>query len=175
MQHPALIRSTKASLFAVCVFLVASCSSTESELSVEIVDTVRPDQSGATFTASGEAVEEGVVCAAGESLWLGNLAVDGEPLSDEAMNELYTSGDAYSIVVQHEYVCDDGSGSFMLDATPVIDPSLEETQDAPVASSSWVITGGTGPYESLTGSGDVTQESLSDRMTTAMVGTVSEG
>lgn len=47
--------------------------------------------------------------------------------------------------------------------------------DAPVASSSWVITGGTGPYESLTGSGDVTQESLSDRMTTAMVGTVSEG
>lgn len=172
MRLAALLRFRFVGIAAVCLLVLASCSSAASEMSVEFVSVLAADQSGTTFTASGEAVDEGAVCASGESLWLGNLTIEGDPLSDDGMHELFSAGEAYSIIVQHEYVCDDGSGSFLLNATPEIDPALEETQDAPIASATWEIIGGTGDYETLTGSGTESTESLADRWTGTLIGTV---
>ena len=157
---------------AVAIAMVAAaCSSGSGDLPVQISAVSDSDSPELSFTASGEAVDKGVLCASGTGEWTGNRTLDGDPLSDEAMGELFNGGEVYTIVVGHEYVCADGSGTFVLDTYPVIDPSLD--QDVPVTSVDWGITGGTGDYASLTGGGGTPDDVEPARFEAVLVGTVS--
>ena len=165
---------TTSRYIAVAIVMVAAgCSSGSGGLPVEISTVSDSDSPEMSFTASGEAVDQGVLCASGTGEWTGNRTIDGDPLSDEAMAELFDGGEVYTIIVGHEYVCADGSGTFVVDTYPEIDPSLD--QDVPVTSVDWEITGGTGDYASLTGSGETPDDVEPARFEEVLVGTVSAG
>ncbi len=96
-------------------------------LAVEFVS----DSSTMTFTASGPAVEAGMVCAS----WTAEYLTDGPP---------YYGGAVYRW--EDQYTCDDGSGTFVIATDMFI-----ETQVAGVAV--WTVLPGTGKYESVRGGG----------------------
>jgi hypothetical protein len=154
----------------VVVGLLAAACSSGGELSVEIVEMADPDTEEFTFTASGEAVDDGVVCDSGSWVWTGNRGADGEPMDDAAMGAMFEAGEPFTLIVGHDYVCDDGSGSFVLDAAVELDPNL----DPPDVSATWEINGGTNTYESLKGSGDISEDDPSTDQST-YIGTVSGG
>lgn len=85
------------------------------------------------FVASGSAVDAGLVCPAGDV--------------DEAAAR-------YSIeigtVAESTFICDDGSGSFVIQTVIEDDPEFEG-EGLPV--SPWTVTSGSGSYERLQGQG----------------------
>jgi hypothetical protein len=88
-----------------------------------------------TFTASGPAVDDGVVCASGLVEDYHIQFAGGQ------------SGRKLQIPVRKEFICGDGSGSIFIK----IQVHLEfETS---TESFSWVVLGGTGDYDGLRGSG----------------------
>ncbi len=90
-----------------------------------------------SFTATGAAVDEGLVCGTGET-----FVLDARPagLQSERLVNIY---------VLKEFVCDDGSGSFFVKLQVHYD--FIKTPEYNVFN--WTIKGGTGDYESLHGSG----------------------
>ena len=90
-----------------------------------------------TFTATGPAVAEGLVCESGETILLDGSATG------------WQSNRLFNFKVLKEFVCDDGSGSFFVKLEVHYDfaatPEYNEFN--------WTIKGGTGDYEDLHGSG----------------------
>lgn len=104
-----------------------------------VVPTVFPDPGlpDGTFTATGPAVVDGLVCGSGIT-WL----LDGNATG-------WQSNRLINFHVEKEFVCDDGSGSFFVKLEAHYDfvttPEYNEFN--------WTIKGGTGDYEGLHGSG----------------------
>ncbi len=88
-----------------------------------------------TFTATGPAVDDGVVCATGETFDVfGKVSGMGKK--------------GVNIQVVKEFTCDDDSGSFFVKL------QVKVFFAGPVLSSfNWVVTEGDGAYEDLHGSG----------------------
>ena len=92
--------------------------------------------SGESFTMTGAAVDDGVICAAGDAV---EIASRGSLESDE-------------FVTDNEVTCDDGSGTFVVRsdvAVPVEDSNIH---------GDWTIVGGSGSYAQLEGSGTFSVE-----------------
>lgn len=90
------------------------------------------DFAAGTFTATGPAVDAGLICAKGDS--------EGGRVLDNTVDE--------SALRRWEdlYTCDDGSGSFIV----VVEAFFENTQRL---AGVWSISSGTGTYLTLTGGG----------------------
>jgi hypothetical protein len=88
------------------------------------------------FTATGSAVDSGLVCASGTVVDTG-IVFGG-----------FQSGRSAQILVRKTFTCADGSGTFFVKIQVHLDFETE------TESFTWVVLGGTGDYESLRGSGD---------------------
>jgi hypothetical protein len=88
------------------------------------------------FTATGPAVDVGLICSAGTT----EFTRDPEPTRAEAIGRW-----------EDIYTCDDGSGSFTLGVDVFLDVGSE-------GFGIWDIASGTGAYESLTGGGSTVTE-----------------
>ena len=99
-----------------------------------------PPEGGGPFTATGDAVTEGVICDTGEQEDVSAVAVG------------FQNNKRVNLQVVKEFTCDDGSGSFMMKLQiKIVFPS--EKNPAGSNTFNWVITGGTGAYEDLHGTG----------------------
>ena len=111
------------------------------------------------FSASGVAVDEGVVCESGTMEVDHFESPEGVTITSEEGGALHEAAradggvmDSYAV---QEFVCDDGSGTFLMKLYSRVDfakPGAE--QDTPT----WEVENGTGDYASLSGSGDMTNE-----------------
>ena len=106
----------------------------EMEVPTVFADPGYPD---GTFTVSGAAFDEGLVCGSGET-----FVLDARPSG-------FQSERLVNIYVLKEFVCDDGSGSFFVKLQVHYD--FVKTPEYNVFN--WTIKGGTGDYEGLHGSG----------------------
>lgn len=85
------------------------------------------------FTATGTAVDDGVVCGS------------GEVVTTYVRGAGFQSGLGFNLSVGKDFTCDDESGTFSAKL------QVRITSDG--ATFRWVITGGTGDYEDLRGTG----------------------
>jgi hypothetical protein len=102
------------------------------------------------WIASGELVDAGLLCPAGDRQNTGMMHPDGTPWPLEehfaAVEAAYDNGGSHWDVPRkgwEEYVCDDGSGTFTL---------LEEATEGSPGQFTAEITSGTGAYVDMTGS-----------------------
>ncbi|MEN8173755.1 MAG: hypothetical protein ABFS03_12870, partial [Chloroflexota bacterium] len=105
-------------------------------LAVEILD-IGHDIGGGfgSFTASGPAVDGGLVCPAGD-------------VYDTHTNSSGPPGGTLRILnVDKLFVCDDFSGTFDIQMVVRLDTSTGYT------TANWIVTGGTGDYAGLHGKG----------------------
>jgi hypothetical protein len=88
------------------------------------------------FTASGDAVESGLICESGTFV-------------DTAIRFAGYQSDrgTVQILVIKQFTCDDGSGTF------TVKLQIQANFDTGIESFTWVVLGGTGDYASLHGSG----------------------
>ena len=135
-----------AAWLATLALTVAACSPTEGGGAVEIdVDL----WAGQAWTARGPAVDDDVVCAAGDRKTVEIRDVDGQtPLGlDDAQQRLAAgaaSGEPALVTFAIEMTCEDGSGTVAV----IEDPT----------NGTWHVVGGTGAYVDLVGSGAFTVE-----------------
>lgn len=127
------MRRIAASIAVLCVALVGLPASPAGATPPSDVEIVVPGFEG-PFRATGTAVDDGVVCAEGEVITTYNQAAG------------FQSNLGVSLQVGKEFTCDDGSGTFSAQLQVRID-------FARGVSFQWVITGGTGAYETLHGTG----------------------
>ncbi len=135
-------------LVAAVSLIVASCGgddTTTEAAFVIVADPHSPAVPVTGFTASGEAVEQGMLCAAGEVAWMQTLHADtGLP---ESPDDPPQDGDV--LWVEFEATCADGSGSLVLRAEATVDfaeldaviSSAEMSSDHPLS-----MLAGTGDY-----------------------------
>jgi hypothetical protein len=157
-------------LVTVLLLSAAACSST-SEFAVEFTVTNLPEaelsqvDGGCTetatppcifgaFTVTGEAVDEGIVCPAGNVWFVDNETPDGDPLTHEQIAAQVDAGEIFPIVNVHDYECTDGSGVIDLKTTINFDPAIMDMDSA-----TWSVDSGTGAFANLTGSGEVSRRS----------------
>ena len=134
-------------LLAAASLLVASCGSddtTEAAFVIE-ADPHSPMEPVTGFTASGEAVEEGMLCDAGEVTWMQTLHAD---------TGLPESPDGEVLWVEFEVTCADGSGSLVLRADATVDFAELETVIANAEMSN------DHPLSMLSGTGDYADASV---------------
>ncbi len=102
------------------------------------------------WTASGELVDAGQVCSAGDRANVGLEFPDGTPMSFEQFAELADEAEAaggspmdFDRVSLEEYRCADGSGTF------TIGEEVDNTSGQPELRGE--VVGGTGAYTEMTG------------------------
>jgi len=98
------------------------------------------DSGGGRFTATGPAVDSGLICASG---------VTTQPYWKQTGFHAPTG---VNFQVVKEFACDDGSGSFFV--------KLQVRSDRKGVNFSWTILGGTDTYANLHGSGKGTGEGI---------------
>lgn len=110
------------------------------------------------FTAEGEAVDESAICPAGMMTVPRLEDVAGTEIDDAIWSDMWDSAMEDEAVAElnvfSEWVCEDDSGTFEFALHNRFDFStleFEGQQDV----GTWEITGGTGDYDGLEGSGDV--------------------
>ena len=130
------IRNTSLSVLIALVLLALANSAAYAvplkNLHMEVVDIV--GASGETFVASGDAVDNGVVCATG--------TVDDLSVEPSGGSGTYTI-----LHVVKRFYCDDGSGTFDIKMLVRLNNTTLQT------SARWKFVGGTGSYTSLHGQG----------------------
>lgn len=119
-------------MIAIVIALVAAACGGGSSQEVTIRHEAGVLGGAGTFTVTGGAVDDDIVCTAGEVEAV-NVNVDAEQASFE-----------------DRLTCDDGTGSFVL--------TVEQPRDGwefpePYSGGKWTIAGGTGDYQDLRGSG----------------------
>ncbi len=121
---------------------VAAANAGSAPLSVHMestMDFTDPDNIHGTFTASGDAVDAGLICGSG----MVHDDVEGERTSGWQSNKVM------NIYVHKLFVCGDGSGEFEMDmyVHVVLDPL------ATIAN--WRLTDGSTPYTGIQGYGSL--------------------
>ena len=141
------------------------------ELTITTVEGVGADYGQGTFTSTGEAVDQGMVCTAGEAAFVTMTDGAGEPPPWDPP--------PVDLLVDWEFTCDDGSGTFMMRiAQPAYDEAdFEMAQTGTVmgeGDETWEIISGTDAYTSLAGDGTRTwyQVEIGTSVETTNVGTV---
>ena len=111
---------------------VAASHPLDVQLDVQtILDGTQPGHG--PFTASGSAVDAGMICATGQTM-------------DDSVKEAgLQSGRLANYQVYKRFICDDGSGEFLL--------KLQVLVDGRGNNYNWVVIDGTGNYEKLHGVG----------------------
>ena len=148
--------SSKAWAVVVSIGLLAlgACSSDDGaeEFSFELTEIADFDVEVYTFEASGDSVEEGLMCAAGDWVWHGNETTDGEVMTDQMLHELSEGSDPWEMVVVSEYVCADGSGSITVANRHTVDLDADRSGEV---IGSWTVRAGEVDGTAIDGSGDV--------------------
>lgn len=143
-------------LLVVLTLVVTACSSSE-PMAVEF--TYPQEQGELPYSASGPAVDDGAVYSTGTKVVMRLQNIAGEIITDEDWADMFDSaleeGGVAEMMIYEEWTASDGSGSFILEFHNVIDFSVFEFEGRQEVGT-WEITGGTGDYEDLTGSGTVT-------------------
>jgi len=147
---------------------------TEAALTLEVVDD-RMHEGAAQFTATGEAVDQGLICAAGEGELLNFVEAEtGQPPP--------WPEDPENLLVDWEFTCADGSGQFTMQ---VAQPAYNDEMLAPFIASgevidegeTWEIISGTDSYTNLNGQGTrtwlVLVPGVGDTTETTYIGTCS--
>lgn len=165
----------KASTVAALAGLLAlgACSSDDEAgdaLGLELVTAADFDAEVYTFDASGESVEEGLMCSAGAWIWHGNETPGGDVFTDEALAGLWDAGEPFEMVVVNEYECEDGSGSIVVAEQSTVDPAAPEQSGEVVGS--WTVRSGEIDGAAITGEGEVVG---GEGNLAALTGTLSEG
>lgn len=140
------MRTKRLTSVAVLVLTLSSCSSTgPQEAEIEMID--NPALGESEFTATGAAVDDGIICAKGTAGIVG--ATDAE--TGQPANETTTA-----VLVDTAFVCRDGSGEFHLE----VEVTSTEDDWWPVIESgelfddgNWTVSQSTGDYEQLKGDG----------------------
>jgi hypothetical protein len=117
------------------------------------------EQAAIPFTATGQPVDDGVVCSSG-TVTIDHLeSLDGETITAEDWADTFDTvmEDAGTVELDtfQDFECGDGSGGFSMKVHHKFDLAsfeFEGEQDV----GSWRIENGTGSYSDLSGSGDVT-------------------
>jgi hypothetical protein len=132
-------RSFRLAAAAAALALVLPLASTQATTPADVsfvVPTTFPPAGGPTlgpFTASGPAVDAGLVCPAGDTIDVG------------AMASGFRSRTGVNFHVVKLFTCGDGTGSFLV--------KLEVRIDRRGDNFNWVILDGEGAYETLRGTG----------------------
>ena len=135
MRKPSFILITMMIMILILSVVPVSASSPPANVTFE-VQTIIPPEGGrnfGSFTAAGPAVDEGLVCASGET-----IDVDFHDSGFQSK-----TGVNYQVVKL--FVCDDGSGEFSA--------KLQVRYDRRGDNYNWNIVGGTGSYVKLHGTG----------------------
>lgn len=143
-----------AAALATCL---VGCSSSDS-LSVEI--SVVWAWQTMPFSASGGAVDGGVVCKRGLMEIDHFESVEGDVITADETGSIFNNTSFADDEVAEwttvlDFVCDDGSGTFTMRWHTVITSALVGS-DTPQEAGAWEIEGGTGTYGALAGSGHTT-------------------
>ena len=100
------------------VLSVSACSSASSEPMEAEVEIFRLGMVGMTsegFTASGPAVDEGIICSGGDWRWMGNENPEGEQMTELEFAQAQAKQEPFDLVVTTEMICADGSGTFIME------------------------------------------------------------
>lgn len=138
----------------VSLLFAAGCSSSGSSIEFTIEE---GDQTGdIPFSASGEGVEEGIVCSQGLQSAAELTDVSGESIVEEDWFAMFDSAMDTGAVAEMDdhrvWTCADGSGSFDFVHHTRFDFATLEFE-GPQDVGTWEIGGGSGDYTGLSGSG----------------------
>ena len=160
------MRRSLALVAALLAVALVGCSSGD-PISIEIFYLEGRGFGTEPFRASGVAVDEAVVCENGTMAQdhlespEGEIITspEGEIITSEEGAELSDAARVDQGVVDlyfvYEFVCEDGSGTFVLKTHTRGDfAKLENEQDTPT----WEVESGTGEYTDLSGSGEVSTD-----------------
>ena len=109
---------------------------------VTIVSEMSLSDAFGSFTASGPAVDAGIICPEGSVTDINVSAVG------------WKSNQVVILFVHKLFVCSDGSGSFEMDLNVRIAPTGTTAR--------WIVAAGDGPYEHLMGNGGLFATRVSD-------------
>ena len=137
------------------VMLVGCGSGSPAGLSLELEPQADFEAETYTFTASGEAVEDGVMCDSGAWIWVGNETADGEAMPGSMIEEMVQAGGDFTMVVINEFACEDGSGSIVVAEQSTIDASNPAYTDPGARVGTWVVRSGSINGDRIEGGGDV--------------------
>jgi hypothetical protein len=126
-----LTLAATATLFLVVLAPASLAAGPPADVSIEVLAHHIPTGTG-HFTASGPAVDAGIVCDEGNVL---DIAGKASGFSNAGVN----------FQALKEFTCEDGSGSFFMKLQVRIDHKGDNFN--------WVIMGGTGDYAELHGAG----------------------
>lgn len=157
---------------------ISGCGDDTSDANgVEIAPQADFEADAYTFTATGDAVDEGLMCGSGDWIWIGNETVDGDPMSNQDIAGLVDAGEPFEMVSVNEFVCSDGSGSITVADRGTVDPANPSFSEPGTTTGSWVVRSGSIGGTSIVGSGDTI--SGGDMQVSGeqgrLVGTLSEG
>ena len=146
-------------VIAVALGLVLAACSSDGPLAVEIVHDMQPPQH--PFTASGAAVDEGLVCGAGVFMEAPMENLAGDPIEFEEWVQLFDAAvesRGVAEAIDHKHLdCGDGSGSITVIEHVRIDFASGDWGSGKWETGTWTVTG-TEAYDSLSGSGTITTD-----------------
>ena len=150
-------------LLASLLLVVAGCSSSSDSGDIAFDHVFNMPTETSAWTATGEAVDNSLLCPAATGVQQGFEDEDGAARTPPDIGALYEAGEPFVNVSVELMTCDDGSGEFTLRFINELDPSISD--GPPVVASTWTITGGTG-YDATDGEGD--NELAQDDETTSL-------
>jgi hypothetical protein len=142
--------------------LAAGCSSGASEGDIAFETVFSPSTDASVWTATGEAIDDGLLCPSAAGILEGFEDEDGVARTEDDFASLVGTGEPFVSVSVDSMTCDDGSGDFTLRFINEVDPSRPEGTQ--IVASTWTITGGSG-YDTTSGEG------TAEESTTAFMGT----
>lgn len=146
--------------------LMAACGSSSSEpLAVEMQGSMGEIPTSAAL--SGPAVDDGTVCSTASAEVIGYEGLDGRSLTEDEYNQLneesIETGEVTVGGIFLEYLCDDGSGPFVMKQRPTVAPTAFDFEAMNEDVGTWVIDRGTAAYEELTGEGSIDFDFVNQR------------
>ena len=141
------------------VLVAAACSSDSPDsASISFEQSFDGPTQVSLFAATGEAIDEGLICPGATGTFVGNEDADGNALSEAENAALYNGSERFVAVTVEEMTCDDGSGDFVFRVFTEIDPT---DPDYAPENAEWTITGVTG-YASTEGEGETSLPEIRD-------------
>lgn len=129
---------------------VAGCSSSALSGPIEFVHTFDGPSETSEWLATGEAIDEGLLCPSATGFLDAFEDENGNARTPEELDDLNHGSVTFVSVSVEEMVCDDGSGNFALRIINQVDP----TGTGGVDSATWTVVGGA-EYDGITGSGAI--------------------
>lgn len=142
----------------VALLMVGCSSSSDNTGSVSFEQSFNGPTQTSLFAATGEAVDQQLICPAATGLFVANEDADGKALTDAENDALYRGSEPFVAVTVEEMACDDGSGEFVFRVFTEIDPTDPDYAPEEVE---WTITGASG-YEETSGEGQSSLPEIRD-------------